>query len=91
MSDPQLDPQFEAMGKESVRAMLGTFQAPVRSAALIWLAQRESDERSRNEASQSLQMRVARSANLAAWIAAPAAIIAAIAAIVTVVLEWLKK
>ena len=91
--DAELLAQMQRLGASQVRTLIESGQWPTHFSqrALSWLAREEAGERSRNDASQASQMRVARSANLAAWIAAPAAIIAAIAAIVTVVLELMKK
>ena len=91
MADPQLDPQFEQMGVETVRARLLEFSTAVRNSAILWLATEDQRERLRDEASQASQTRLARSANRAAWIAAIAAIIAATAATMTIVLELAKK
>jgi hypothetical protein len=59
---------------------------------LAWLAELETDDRIRNEASQASQMRTALSAERAAWIAAKAAISAAILTIIgtiIMILTWL--
>lgn len=89
--DPAIVRQFEEMGPDTLRVRLGQYTGEVFRQAIEWLAQKDLEERSRNEATQAEQMRVALSANRAAWIAAFAAIIAAIAAIVTIVVEFAKK
>jgi hypothetical protein len=78
---------FERMGVDKVRLLVSTSGLPTQTIThgVNWLAQRDKEERSRNEASQSLQMRTALSAKKAAWIAAIAAIIAAILAVISIV------
>jgi hypothetical protein len=55
-----------------------------RTYAEAWLAQRE---RARSEASNLEHLRIAKSANTAAWIAAISAIIAIICAIISIVIS----
>lgn len=86
--------RLEQMGEAFVRlkVMTSGFGHPFHSAALEWLAERDDDERSRNEASQTSQMRTALSAERAAWIAAKAAIIAVVATIIGIIimiLTWI--
>lgn len=79
--------RFERLGLAQMKILVATSNLPsgMLTDAVKWVAQRDEEERLRNEASQSLQMRTALSAKYAAWIAAIAAIIAAIAAIISVV------
>jgi hypothetical protein len=79
--------RFERLGIDRMRILVATSNLPsgMLTEASIWVAQRDKEDRLRNEDSQSLQMRTALSAKYAAWIAAIAAIIAAIAAIISVV------
>jgi len=91
MPSAELVRQFEEQGTETVRARLLEWNGEVKREAILWLAQRDEELRLRNDASQSSQMRVALSANRAAWIAAIAATIAAIAAIATMWVELAKK
>ena len=86
MADPKLDAQFEEMGVETVRARLLEFENSVKVPAIAWLARKDQEERERRDSSQALQIRIARSANRAAWIAAIAAIIAAILAAISIAL-----
>ena len=78
---------FQRLGIDRVRLMLQTGNLPggQTAHALAWVAKHDQEERLRNDSSQSLQMRTARSAKTAAWIAAIAAIIAAILAAASIV------
>jgi hypothetical protein len=88
--DPERLARFEDLGLDNVKDLRWQWSGDLRNDAMAWVAQLEREERSRNEVSQALQMRVALSAKRAAWIAAIAAIIAVIAAIVTVIVEIMK-
>jgi hypothetical protein len=90
VTDPVFTKQLEEMGPSAVRELLVQWTGSARTEAIAWLASHDEEERSRNEASQASQIRVALSARRAAWIAAIAAIIAAIAAIITIVVELVK-
>jgi hypothetical protein len=76
--------RFQKMGIDRVRLLIITSGLPqqMMTDAIAWLAQRDEEERLRNDSAMELQMRVALSAKNAAWIAAITAIIAAIITIV---------
>lgn len=76
--------RFQKMGIDRVRLLVATSALPqqIMKDAIAWLAQRNEEERLRNDSAMDLQMRVALSAKNAAWIAAITAIIAAIITIV---------
>ncbi len=82
---------LERMGLAKVRLLVATdgLPPPLFGEARNWLAQKEDEERARNEAMQAEQMRVALSANRTAKIAAIAAIVAAIVAIIAAVISYL--
>lgn len=87
--DPELIRQFEEIGEAQVRAQLGQFRHPVHSAAVRWLAGKERASRSESDALIAEQMRVAASAERAAWIAAKAAIAAAAITIIGTIITFL--
>lgn len=70
--------------------MTGGIAPAFQIAANKWLAQKDEEERIRNEASQASQVKISLSTKTASWVAAIAALAAAIAAVVTLVVE-LKK
>jgi hypothetical protein len=89
--DPEILRQFEEMGPATVRVRLAKFQGGVYKQAIDWLAQKDLEERSRNDRESASDRATALSAKRAAWIAAIAAIIAAMAAIMDIMLELAKK
>lgn len=91
MASPEQIAQFEKLGVRNVRGLIGEWSGTLKYDAMMWLAQKDEEERLRNEASLSSQMRTALSAKTAAWIAAIAATIAAIAAIATMWVELLRN
>jgi hypothetical protein len=61
--DPITRGQFEKMGAESVRAMLGEWSGYVKAQALEWLGERDRADRERDEASKTAQIFLARESN----------------------------
>ena len=84
----RLRARLESLGAAQVRTMLqsGGFPTQDHVSIVEWLAEKDQEERRRNDASQTEMSQTARSAKNAAWIAAIAAIAAAIMAIVSVVM-----
>jgi hypothetical protein len=85
---------FQSWGPDHLRVLAysGQLKGPMLGDAATWLAQRDAEERLRNEASQIEQNQIALSAKKAAWIAAIAAIVAAAVAIIAAFiagLAWL--
>jgi hypothetical protein len=82
--------EFEEKGEEYVRSArdVGKYTGSKLVTANQWLGQRERsrsrESDTRNVSSISEQIRIARSANKAAWMAAIAAIVAAVAAIISI-------
>ena len=79
---------LERLGLDRVRIMINTGGLPqgMMTEAVTWVAQRNEEERLRNESSQALQLRAALRSKTAAWIAAFAAIIGAILAAIGIVI-----
>jgi hypothetical protein len=79
--------EFEEAGEDKVRnnLRLGRYNSKSGRYAAAWLAEKDQsrlrEQEARKDSSSAEQMRIARSAKNAAWIAAMAAIIAAMAAI----------
>ena len=83
--------RLEKLGVAQVRLLhqTGGWATSAHQTVITWLAEKDQEERRRNEASQSEQSQTARSAKNAAWIAAIAAIVAAVVAIIAAVISYL--
>jgi hypothetical protein len=61
--DPELRKQFETMGADVARSMLGEWTGWVKQQAIEWLGQHDKDEREREETSRADELAFAREAN----------------------------
>ena len=78
---------FENWGVERVRTELAakTIATHMRDEAVVWLAQRDKEDRLSRDASISSERRRSQRIEIATYIAAIAAIVAAVAAIISIV------
>lgn len=88
----QFRARLEQLGETQVRLLLSNagWAMSLQPLVIPWLSEKAEEERRRNEASQTEQNQIARSAKKAAWIAAIAAIVAAIVAIIAAVITYLS-
>jgi hypothetical protein len=81
---------FDRLGEDHVRLRVqqGWYKDTKLAWAMEWLAERDHEARTRNEASSSESLRIARSAKNAAWAAVITAAIAAIIAALSMVIAY---